>query len=113
MLPTDLTLPQIASIRQAISIPLDIYVESPDDYGGFVRYFEIAEIVRVAAPVYVKFGLRNSPNIYPSGTHLEATAVSLSRERVRRARIGMDALHRYYPEATTSPTGAADLAIPR
>lgn len=112
-IPTDLTLPQIAAIRQAISIPLDIYVEAPDDFGGFVRYFEIAEIVRVAAPVYVKFGLRNAPNIYPSGTHLDTTAVALSRERVRRARIGMDTLRRYYPEAKTSPTGAADLAIPR
>ena len=111
-IPTDLTLPQIAAIRQAISIPLDIYVESPDDYGGFVRYFEIPEIVRVAAPVYVKFGLRNAPNIYPSGTHLEATAVTLSRERVRRAKIGIDTLLRYYPEAKTSAAGAADLAIP-
>ncbi len=111
-IPTDLTLAQIAAIRQAIDLPLDIYVESPDDYGGFVRHYEIAEIVRVAAPVYVKFGLRNAPNIYPSGTHLEATAVALTRERVRRAKIGLDILRRYYPEATTSAKGAAGLAIP-
>ncbi|WP_279582685.1 U32 family peptidase [Fodinicola feengrottensis] len=84
--PTDLSLAQLAAIRQAIDIPLDIYVESPDDQGGFVRHFEIAEIVRVAAPVYLKFGLRNSPNIYPAGTHLLDTAISLARERVRRAR---------------------------
>lgn len=111
-IPTDLTLPQIAAIRQAIDIPLDIYVESPDDFGGFIRHFEIGEIVRVAAPVYIKFGLRNAPNIYPSGTHLEPTAIALSRERVRRARIGLDHLRRYYPEATTSERGAAGLAIP-
>ena len=110
--PTDLTLPQIAAIRQAVDIPLDIYVEAPDDFGGFIRHYEIAEIVRVAAPVYVKFGLRNAPNIYPSGTHLEATAVSLTRERVRRARIGLDLLRRYYPEASASAKGAAGLAIP-
>src|SRR5690606_14444696 len=36
--PTDLTLPQLAAIRQAIAIPLDIYVEVPDDFGGFVRH---------------------------------------------------------------------------
>ena len=66
----------------------------------------------MAAPVYVKFGLRNAPNIYPSGTHLEATAISLTRERVRRAKIGLDLLHRYYPEATISERGAAGLAIP-
>lgn len=107
-----MTLPQIAAIRQTIDIPLDIYVEAPDDYGGFVRHYEIPEIVRVAAPVYVKFGLRNAPNIYPSGTHLEATAIALTRERVRRAKIGMDILRRYYPEAITSKKGAQDLAIP-
>jgi len=30
-----------------------------------VRLYEIPEIIRVAAPVYIKFGLRNAPNIYP------------------------------------------------
>jgi hypothetical protein len=111
-IPTDLTLAQIAAIRQAVDIPLDIYVEAPDDVGGFVRLYEIAEIVRVAAPVYVKFGLRNAPNIYPCGSHLEGTAVALTRERVRRAKLGLDLLRRYYPEATMSGLPAADLAVP-
>ncbi len=43
-------------------------------------HYEIPNLVRVAAPVFVKFGLSNAPNIYPSGTHLEATAVALGRE---------------------------------
>jgi hypothetical protein len=55
-----------------------------------VRLHEIPELIRVAAPVYVKFGLRNAPDLYPSGTHIEATAVGLSRERVRRARFGLE-----------------------
>jgi Peptidase family U32 len=111
-IPTDLTLAQIAAIRQAVDIPLDIYVEVPDDIGGFVRLYEIPEIVRVAAPVYIKFGLRNAPNIYPVGAHLEAVSLALSRERVRRAKLGMDLLKRYYPEATTSQLGAKGLALP-
>lgn len=111
-IPTDLTLAQIAAIRQAVDIPLDIYVEAPDDLGGFVRMYEIPEIVRVAAPVYIKFGLRNAPNIYPVGAHLEAAAIALSRERVHRAKLGMDLLMRYYPEAITSELGAAGLALP-
>lgn len=111
-IPTDLTLAQIAAIRQAVDIPLDIYVEAPDDLGGFVRLYEIPELVRMAAPVYLKFGLRNAPNIYPSGTHLDATAVALTRERVRRARLGIDLLQRYYPEATTSTLCASGLAVP-
>jgi hypothetical protein len=111
--PTDLTLPQLAAIRAAVDIPLDVYVEAPDNIGGFVRLHEIPEIVRVAAPVYLKFGLRNAPDLYPSGGHLEQVAVSLCRERVRRARLGMDLLARSGMAATTSELGAEGLAVPQ
>lgn len=110
--PTDLTLPQLAAIRAAVAIPLDIYVESPDNLGGFIRMHEIPEIIRVAAPVYLKFGLRNAPDIYPAGTHLMPTAVALSRERVRRARLGLDLLARSGVAAKTSDLGVPDLAVP-
>ena len=102
-LPVDLTLPQIAAIRQAVDIPIDYYIESPDDFGGAVRHYEIPEIVRVAAPVYLKFGLRNHPPLYPAGQHLEATVIALCRERVRRAAIGLGILRRYAPDAVASP----------
>jgi hypothetical protein len=111
-LPTDLSLAQIAAIRAAVDVPLDIYVESPDSLGGLVRLPEIAELVRVAAPVYLKFGLRNAPEVYPTGRHLEATAIALSRERVRRARLGCELLARADFDATTSALGAAGLAVP-
>lgn len=111
-IPTDLTLAQIAAIRQAVDIPLDVYVEAPDDLGGFVRLYEIAELVRIAAPMYLKFGLRNAPNIYPVGKHIEQIALALSRERVRRARLGLDLLARVYPEALQSLPGARGLALP-
>ncbi|HYP61098.1 MAG TPA: U32 family peptidase [Thermomicrobiales bacterium] len=101
--PTDLSLAQLAAIRAVVDMPLDLYIEVPDDIGGFIRHYEIAEIVRVCAPVYLKFGLRNAPNIYPSGTHLEATAISLTKERVRRAKLGLDLLHRLDPETVMSP----------
>ncbi|HKP16980.1 MAG TPA: U32 family peptidase [Gaiellaceae bacterium] len=112
-LPVDLTLAQIAAIRAAMDVPLDVYVESPDNVGGIVRLHEIPELIRVAAPVYVKFGLRNAPDVYPAGTHLDATTVALSRERVRRARLGMELLERSGYEATTSELGAEGLAVPR
>ena len=112
-LPTDLTLAQIAAIRAAVDVPLDVYVEAPDNVGGFVRLHEIPELIRVAAPVYVKFGLRNAPDVYPAGTHLEATTVALSRERVRRARLGLDLLARSGFEPETSELGAAGLAVPQ
>jgi hypothetical protein len=111
-LPPDLSLAQIAAIRAAVDLPIDFYVEAPDTLGGFVRLHEIPELIRIAAPVYVKFGLRNAPDVYPSGTHLDATAVALSRERVRRARLGLELLERSGYDAVRSELGAAGLAVP-
>lgn len=101
--PTDLSLAHLAAIRAATTMPIDLYVEVPDDIGGFIRHYEIAEIVRVCAPVYLKFGLRNAPNIYPAGSHLEGTAIALTKERVRRAKIALDLLARLDPNAVMSP----------
>lgn len=109
--PSSLTLPKLASIRQAIDIPIDIYIEVPDNFGGFLRYYEIAEIIRVLSPVYIKFGLSNHPDVYPSGKHWESTNISLVQERVHRAVLGIQMIERYYPEAITSPLGAEDLGI--
>jgi Peptidase family U32 len=108
----DLSLAQIAAIRAVVSCPLDVYVEVPDTLGGFVRLHEIPELIRIASPVYIKFGLRNAPDIYPSGTHIEQAAVALSRERVRRARLGLDLLARSGYEPVTSELGAEGLALP-
>jgi hypothetical protein len=110
-LPTDLTLGQIAAIRSAVTVPLDVYVEAPDTLGGFVRHYELPRLVTCAAPVYAKFGLRNAPDVYPSGTHLDRVTVELSRERVRRARLGLDLLERSGVSASFSKPGAAGLAL--
>ncbi len=40
------------------------------------------------------------------------TAIALSRERVRRARLGLDLLARSGAEAQTSELGAPGLAVP-
>ena len=104
-IPSDLTIPQIAAVRAAIRAPIDFYVEAPDNIGGFLRYYEIPELIRVAAPIYLKFGLRNAPDIYPCGTHIENTALALSRERVRRAEMAMGIIRRYCPQALMSAAG--------
>jgi Peptidase family U32 len=111
-LPTDLSLAQIGEIRAAVAVPLDIYVEAPDNLGGFVRHYELPRLVELAAPVYIKFGLRNAPDVYPSGSHLDEVTVALSRERVRRARLGLDLLERAGTTAGTSAPGAEGLALP-
>ncbi len=58
-LPVDLPLPSIAAIRAAVDLPLDVYIEAADDFGGSVRHYETPEMVRVAAPIYLKFTVRN------------------------------------------------------
>ena len=92
--PTDLSLAQLAGIRQHCDVPLDVYVEVPDGFGGFVRHYDIPALVHAVAPVYVKFGLRNAPDIYPSGLHLETAAILMARERVRRAELGLALMRR-------------------
>ena len=109
---SDISLARLAAVRQVVSIPVDLYIESPDGLGGFTRYHEIAEIVRVAAPIYLKFGLRNAPNIYPSGVHLEQVAVQTARERVRRASLGLEMLARSSQDFKTSQPGAPGLGVP-
>jgi hypothetical protein len=109
---SDISLPRLAAFRQVVSVPLDLYIESPDGMGGFTRYYELAEIVRLAAPVYLKFGLRNAPNIYPSGDHLEAVAIQTGRERVHRAAIGLELLARSEENFCTSQPGAPGLGVP-
>lgn len=109
---SDISLARLAALRQVISIPIDLYIEGPDGLGGFTRYYELPEILRVAAPLYLKFGLRNAPNIYPSGLHLENSAIATGRERVRRAAIAMELLARSGTGFTMSTGGASDLGIP-
>lgn len=113
--PTDLGVDHMAAIRQACHMPLDVYVESPDDVGGFLRYHEMARIVEAASPVYLKFGLRNAPGIYPSGAHLMAVAEATARERVHRLEVAWEALARagLAERMSAVPVVSGDLAVPR
>lgn len=111
---TDLTVPQLAELRAATSAPLDIYLEAPDDQGGSIRFYEVADVVRALAPVYLKFGVRNAPNLYPVGRHLHGVAESLGRERVRRAALALRLLGELAPGLSKAPSPGrhADLAVP-
>ena len=111
---TDLSAAELGELRAACAAPLDVYVEVPDDQGGFVRFYDVPDIVRLAAPVYVKLGLRNAPNIYPSGLHLDDLAVKLGRERVRRAELVLRLLAERAPELVEArgDEHPPDLGIP-
>lgn len=109
---TDLPLSVLSEIRQAVDVPLDVYVEAPDTLGGFIRHAEVPELIRIAAPVYVKLGLRNAPDLYPSGTHIDSTAIALSRERVRRVSLVRGILDRSGTDFIVSKPRAEGLAVP-
>jgi hypothetical protein len=109
---SDTPIGELAAWRAELRAVLDLYIEGPDGLGGFMRYHDIGEIVRVAAPVHLKFGLRNAPNIYPSGGHLDAAVVSTALERVRRAAIGLEHLARQRPQAVASPLGQPRPGVP-
>jgi len=102
----DLSIPAIAAIRRSVDLPLDVYVEAPEDFGGGMRHYDIPRLVDVAAPVYLKFAVRNAPGTYPSGGHLQELVERLGEERVRRAALGLALLDRYRPQATASATAA-------
>lgn len=112
-LPVDLPLATLAAIRSVVDVPLDVYVEGSDDFAAPLRYHELAELVRAAAPVHVKFAVRNAAPLYPSGAHLQALAVASARERVRRAAIAMETLARQAPELVEEPPPAVDGAAAR
>ena len=55
-------------------------------------------MIRVAAPVHVKLGLRNATGVYPSGLHLEPVAAIQAREKVRRAALVQRLISELAPE---------------
>jgi hypothetical protein len=113
-IPPDLSIEQVSDLRAATTLPLDLYVESPDDLGGFVRYYEVPALIRVGSPMYVKLGLRNAANVYPSGGHLVGVAEAQAREKVRRAALVERLIIERAPELREDPgvKHPQDLAVP-
>jgi hypothetical protein len=112
-IPSDVTVAQLAELRAATALPLDLYVESPDALGGVVRGNELGDLVAAGAPLYAKFGLRNSRPLYPAGAHLVDEACAIAREKVHRAAAALEWLGRLRPELAQSGPDAPDLGVPR
>jgi hypothetical protein len=111
-IPADVTLAELAEMRAATSLPLDLYVEAPDPLGGVVRGHELGDLVKAGAPLYAKFGLRNAQPVYPSGRHLEPVAMANAVEKVHRAAVALEWLDRLSPGLPQSKPGAEGLGIP-
>jgi hypothetical protein len=111
-IPSDVTVEQLTELRAASSLPLDLYVESPDSLGGVVRGNELGDLVQAGAPLYAKFGLRNARMIYPSGAHLVDEACAIAREKVHRAAVALEWLERLSSGLVQSGPGAQGLGVP-
>ncbi|MEL6580458.1 MAG: peptidase [Cyanobacteria bacterium J06621_12] len=95
----DLQLPMIAAIRAAVDIPLDCHTDNPPASGGFIRSYEAPEIVRIAAPVYLKTG--NSV----MDAHGQSATAEQGKLMARQASITAEMVNRHYPEAIQSEKG--------
>ena len=111
-IPADVTLEQLFEIRSAVSIPVDLYLETPDGMGPVVRGHEIADFAAIGAPLYAKMGLANASGVYPSGGQVVDVAIANAREKVRRAAIALEWLRRDRPESVQSKPHAEGLSVP-
>lgn len=94
----DIQLQMLGAIRQAINIPIDIHTENPESSGGFIRHYEVPDIIRVASPIYLKTGGSVAK------THSWDTSVEDAKKRAKQIVLVQRVIDQYYPEAVMSPT---------
>lgn len=109
---SDVSLPILGSIRQAVDIPLDVYIIIVDAFGGMFRAYETPEIARVASPCYFKFEPGTSEGDIYKPWMTEDWHQGLVREKVKIASIVMEIMQRHAPELKISAKGPADLVLP-
>jgi hypothetical protein len=96
----DIQLQMLAAMRQTIDIPIDIHTENPASTGGFIRHYEVPEMVRVAAPIYLKTGGSVAQ------THSWDSTTDDAKKRAKQVALVKRMLDTYYPEAIQSPKGS-------
>jgi hypothetical protein len=96
----DLDLPMLAAIRQTINVPIDLHTENPASSGGFIRHYEVPEMIRVTAPLYLKTGGSVAK------THGWDTTASEAKQRAKQVSLVQRVIDSYYPEAVASKKGS-------
>jgi hypothetical protein len=96
----DIQLPMLAALRAAIDIPIDVHTENPASSGGFIRHYEVPEMIRVAAPIYLKTGGSVAK------THSWDTTDVDARMRAKQVMLVKRVIDVYYPEAACSEKGS-------
>lgn len=96
----DIQLQMLAAMRQAIDIPIDIHTENPKSTGGFIRHYEVPEMIRVAAPIYLKTGGSVAK------THSWDSTTDDAKQRAKQVSLVKRMIDTYYPDAVCSKKGS-------
>lgn len=99
----DIQLQMLASLRQAIDIPIDVHTENPASSGGFVRHYEVPEMIRVSAPIYLKTGGSVAK------THGWDSTEADAKKRAKQVSLVKRMIENYYPDASCSEKGAVSI----
>ncbi|MDB4391175.1 hypothetical protein N9Z52_00090 [Akkermansiaceae bacterium] len=96
----DIQLQMLASMRQAIDVPIDVHTENPASTGGFIRHYEVPEMIRVSSPIYLKTGGSVAK------THSWDTTTADAKQRAKQVTLVKRMITEYYPEAVGSAAGS-------
>jgi len=96
----DIQLQMLAALRQAIDIPIDVHTENPESSGGFIRHYEVPEMIRVTAPIYLKTGGSVAK------THSWESSDADAKKRAKQVMLVKRVIESYYPEAICSTKGS-------
>lgn len=98
----DIQLQMLAAMRQAVSCPIDIHTENPKSTGGFIRHYEVPEMIRVAAPIYLKTGGSVAQ------THSWDSTGNDAKKRAKQVALVQRVIANYYPQAVISRKGSIE-----
>jgi hypothetical protein len=96
----DIQLPMLGAMRRAVKIPIDIHTENPASSGGFIRHYEVPDMIRVAAPIYLKTGGSVAK------THAWETTAEDAKKRAKQVALVERVIREYLPQAVRSPAGS-------
>ncbi len=109
----DLSLAMLAAIRQAVSVPMDIYVSCIESWGGMHRFHEVAEIVRLCSPCYLKIEPGRSEMDHYKPWLMPDFRCFWVRQKVKYAAILQELLEDTGGGFKVSPPGTPDLRVPK
>jgi len=95
-----LQLPILAEFLQGIKLPIDLNTENTESTGEFIRQYEVPEMIRVTAPLYLKTGGSVAK------THGWETTAAEAKQRAKQVRLVKRMILNYYPESISSVKGS-------